>query len=159
MFARRVSRAPRRSPAFATRRSPTTARTVGTSPVTVHSKLAGWETARVSARNTAHHLSLCSQRPSTSFVAFNPLAMLAARRPHTTQSPKGKEPGRSAQDEHDHAHQHEHEHEHHHEHSHSHSHSVFGSLAHSHSHGEDGHGDAERVVEALKGGGTSSEAF
>lgn len=93
-----------------------------------------------------------------------PMASLTSRRPHTT-SPKGKEPERRTDHDHDHDHDHAHEsghehgHEHHntdaHLHSHSHSHSVFGSFAHAHTHGEGGHGDAEKVVEALRGAGAS----
>ena len=91
---------------------------------------------------------------------------LTNRRPHTTSSKgKGKEPERRTdhdhgEHEHEHDHAHEHNHDHHeghtHAHSHSHSQSVFGSFGHTHSHAEGGHGDAEKVIEALKGSGASS---
>ncbi|PSR73905.1 hypothetical protein PHLCEN_2v10263 [Hermanssonia centrifuga] len=78
------------------------------------------------------------------------MATLVARRPHSSQSPKGKEPARDVREDHQHDHE---EHDHDHSHSHSHSHSIFGSLSHSHSHTEESHADADKVVEALKGGG------
>lgn len=64
---------------------------------------------------------------------------MATRRVLSTQA-KGKEVRREPEPEHEHTH------------SHSHSHSIFGSL--SHAHGPDEHtNDAEKIVEALKGGG------
>ncbi|KAJ3490390.1 hypothetical protein NLI96_g1502 [Meripilus lineatus] len=95
------------------------------------------------------------------------MATITSRRPYSTQ-PKGKEPERNGfanhnhenHNDHDHNHHHHnstnhnHEHDHDHEHDHTHSHSIFGSLTHTHAPGENGHShDAEKIVEALKGGG------
>lgn len=121
------------------------------------------EAMRVSARNVAHLTVACSKLPQLGLQLAAPpvpvpMATLTARRRHSTQSSKGKEPARPAHEEdHDRDHDHEHEHAREHEHEHTHSHTVLGSLSHSHSHshGENGHDDVERVVQALRGGGTS----
>ncbi|CDO77691.1 hypothetical protein BN946_scf184969.g42 [Trametes cinnabarina] len=75
------------------------------------------------------------------------MATLTARRPHSTQSRKGKETehSESANPSHDQNH-------HSHAHSHSHSHGLFSSLLHRHDHAEEGHTkDPEQIVQALKG--------
>ncbi|KAH9940443.1 cation efflux protein [Epithele typhae] len=66
-----------------------------------------------------------------------------SRRAHTTHS-KEKEPA---------THSHDSDHGHGHAHSHSHSDGFFSSLVHTHGHGEGDHGEAEHMVQALKGGG------
>ena len=116
---------------------------------------------RVSARNIAH-LTACSKLPNLALRLLSvaparlPMATLTARRTHGTHSSKGKESAHIAHEEHhDHDHEHEHEHVHENGHAHGHSHSVLGSFGHSHSHGEHGNDDVERVVQALRGGGTS----
>ncbi|KAI0915789.1 hypothetical protein AcW1_003709 [Taiwanofungus camphoratus] len=79
------------------------------------------------------------------------MATLTVRRPHSNQA-KGKEP-ESKHDLHE-DHHHDHTHERGHEHAHEHGHGIFGAMSHTHMPGEDGHGhDAEKMVEALKGGG------
>lgn len=103
-----------------------------------------------------------SRGPRSLLCKTSTMASLTSRRPHTTSS-KGKEPERRSnngheghQHEHEHDHQHDHQHGHNHDghtHSHSHSQSVFGSFAHAHSHADGGHGDAEKVIEALRGSG------
>ncbi|OSD01335.1 hypothetical protein PYCCODRAFT_1445813 [Trametes coccinea BRFM310] len=81
------------------------------------------------------------------------MATLTARRPHSTQSPKGKETEHSATHSPSHDHNHDHVHDSH-PHSHSHSHGFFSSLVHRHDHAEEGHGkDPEQIVQALKGQG------
>ncbi len=92
--------------------------------------------------------------PSLSLVTISHMATLTARRAHSTQS-KGKEPERStdSHDPQDHSHD---PHTHSHSHSHSHSHTFLASFVHIHDHAEEGHAkDAEQIVQALKGEGTS----
>ncbi|PCH43471.1 hypothetical protein WOLCODRAFT_138360 [Wolfiporia cocos MD-104 SS10] len=93
------------------------------------------------------------------------MSTLAQRRTHSTQAGKGKQSASidSEQDphghrgpqrlDHDHDHDHDPDHDHGHSHSHSHSQSIFSAMSHTHGPGEDAHGDAEQIVEALRKGG------
>ena len=126
------------------------------------------------ARRSTSGLSTCSSR---SFVRLTSLTTAATisrmsanaltpRRLYSTPS-KEKESDRNGvpeehhhpsqengQNKHTHDHHEHHHHNSNHDHEHTHSHSIFGSLTHTHIPGENGHSpDAEKIVEALKGGG------
>ena len=92
------------------------------------------------------------------FASF-PSTPMTTRRLHSTKATKDEQ--RHGVDEaHDpkhtttHNHTHDHNHEVH-DHSHSHSHGIFGAFGHTHSREDATTAEAEKIVEALKGGSTS----